>query len=171
MLRSDIEVVVKKKGIRKAAKECIAALMITSDPLDVLAPTTPKGTTEESRRPSNEKPATDHLELYPEFRDVFEMEKADPPTLEGRTHAIDTEEGKTPPWGPIYSLAAKELEVLRAYLADALAKGWIRRSISPAGAPILFVPKKGGKLRLCVDYRGLNKITRKDKAPLPLIHE
>ncbi|KPM33866.1 hypothetical protein AK830_g12706, partial [Neonectria ditissima] len=42
---------------------------------------------------------------------------------------------------------------------------------SPAGAPILFVPKKGGKLRLCVDYRGLNKITRKDKAPLPLIHE
>ncbi|KAM4062531.1 reverse transcriptase (RNA-dependent DNA polymerase) [Hirsutella rhossiliensis] len=76
--------------------------------------------------------------------------------------------GKYPP-GPIYNLSEHELAVLREYIASAQAKGWIRRSISPAGSPILFVPKKGGKLRLCVDYRGLNKVTKKNRAALPLI--
>ena len=49
--------------------------------------------------------------------------------------------------------------------------GKIRRSSSPAGAPILFVPKPDGSLRLCIDYRGLNKITIKNKYPLPLMKE
>ena len=60
---------------------------------------------------------------------------------------------------------------MRTYLDGALAKGWIRRSTSPAGAPVLFSPKKDGSLRLCVDYRGLNKITIKNRCPLPLISE
>lgn len=82
---------------------------------------------------------------YNEFRDVFStIDAGILPSLNGRTHAIELEQGKTPPWGPIYSLAEKELEVLREYLASAQKKGWIRRSTSPAGAPILFVPKKGG---------------------------
>ena len=76
-----------------------------------------------------------------------------------------------PPYGPIYNLSEKELKVLREYLRDALAKGWIRESSSHAGAPILFAPKKDGELRLCVDYRGLNKITKKNRYPLPLIGE
>jgi hypothetical protein len=79
--------------------------------------------------------------------------------------------GEVPPYGPIYPLAEPELEVLRQYLHDALARGWIRPSRSPTGAPILFVPKKGGQLRLCVDYRALNQVTRKNRAPLPLIRE
>jgi hypothetical protein len=86
-------------------------------------------------------------------------------------HRIDLEPGKSPPWGPVYPLSESELEILREYLQSALAKGWIRRSTSPAGAPILFVPKKGGGLRLCVDYRGLNAVTIKDRTPLPLISE
>jgi len=49
--------------------------------------------------------------------------------------------------------------------------GKIRRSASPIGAPILFVPKRDGTLQLCVDYRGLNKITIKNKYPLPLMSE
>ena len=49
--------------------------------------------------------------------------------------------------------------------------GKIRRSLSPAGAPILFVPKPDGSLRLCIDYRGLNKRTIKNKYPLPLMNE
>lgn len=48
---------------------------------------------------------------------------------------------------------------------------WIRPSSSPIRALILFVPKKGGELRLCVDYHGLNRVTKKNKAPLPLISE
>jgi len=61
--------------------------------------------------------------------------------------------------------------VLRKTLIDLLDKGFIRVSNSPAAAPVLFVRKAGGGLRFCVDYRGLNKLTRKDYYPLPLIYE
>ena len=58
---------------------------------------------------------------------------------------------------------------LRKYIDENLAKNFIRHSKSPAGAPILFVKKKDGSLRMCVDYRGLNKVTKKDHYPLSLI--
>ena len=61
--------------------------------------------------------------------------------------------------------------MLRDYLTNALERGWIRPSESPAGAPILFVPKKGRKLRLYIDYQALNKITKKNRVPLLLISE
>ena len=63
------------------------------------------------------------------------------------------------------------LLVLRKTLTELLDKGFIRVSHSPAAAPVLFVRKPGGGLRFYVDYRGLNKITRKDRYPLPLIYE
>lgn len=85
--------------------------------------------------------------------------------------AINIVEGADPPHKPLYNLSASELAVLRKYLADFMSRGWIRRSKSPAGAPILFAKKKDGTLRLCVDYRGLNKITIKNRCPLPLIAE
>ena len=75
-------------------------------------------------------------------------------------HAIYMVDRKEPPWGPIYALSEKELVVLREYLHPMLASGKIRPRKSPTGAPRLFVPKKEGRgLRLCVDYRGLNKVT------------
>lgn len=86
-------------------------------------------------------------------------------------HAIELLPGKVPPHLPIYNMSQTELTLLREYLDDALAKGWIQESKSPAGAPILFVPKKDGKMRLCVDYRGLNALTIKNRYPLPLISE
>jgi hypothetical protein len=85
--------------------------------------------------------------------------------------AIELQPGKEPPYGPIYPLSPKELAALKEFLEENLAKGFIRESKSPAGAPILFVPKKDGGLRLCVDYRGLNSITIKNRYPLPLITE
>jgi transposase InsO family protein len=85
--------------------------------------------------------------------------------------AIHLEPGKRPPFGPIYPLSERESEVLRDYIHASLAKGWIRRSTSEAGAPIMFAKKKDGGLRLCVDYRGLNAITIKNRHPLPLIGE
>lgn len=60
---------------------------------------------------------------------------------------------------------------MREYLDLLLKKGYIRPSQSLAGSPVLFVPKPGGKLRLCVDYRSLNDITIKDRYPLPRIDE
>jgi hypothetical protein len=110
-------------------------------------------------------------EAYQLYADVFSEEKAEGlPELGRRTHAIDTA-GQEPPYGPVYNLSESELATLREYLQTSEAKGWIQRSVSPAGAPILFVQKKDGSLRLCVDYRGLNKITIKNRHPLPLITE
>src|ERR1700731_1917303 len=62
-----------------------------------------------------------------------------------------------------------ELKTLKDYLDDMLDKGFIRLSKSPAGAPVLFVKKKDGDLHLCVDYQGLNKITQKNRYPIPRI--
>jgi hypothetical protein len=94
---------------------------------------------------------------FADFADVFSEENADRlPPLDGRQHPIILEEGSEPPFSPIYNLSEVELAVLREYLESAESKGWIRKSTSPAGAPILFVPKKDGGLRLYVDYRALN---------------
>ena len=86
-------------------------------------------------------------------------------------HEIRLEPGKQPTFGPIYALSEKELGTLRKYLDENLKKGFIQKSESPAGYPILFVPKKDGSLRLCVDYRKLNDITIKNRYPLPNIGE
>ena len=85
--------------------------------------------------------------------------------------SIELQPGTSPPWGPIYALSNPELEALKKYLDEELAKGFIRPSKSPAAAPIFFVKKKSGELRPVVDYRGLNKITVKNRYPLPLINE
>jgi hypothetical protein len=76
-----------------------------------------------------------------------------------------------PPQLGLYNLSQSELKILREYLDAALKKGWIRASKSPSATPILFVLKKDGSHRLYVDYRGLNKITIKNRYPLPLISE
>lgn len=109
---------------------------------------------------------------FEKFASVFQDPGDKPFPTETRTrHEIPLVEGATAPYGPLYSLSAKELRVLREYLDTAMEKGWIRPSESPAGAPILFVPKQDGSLRLCVDYRALNKVTKKNRYPLPLIPE
>ena len=71
----------------------------------------------------------------------------------------------------MYNLSVVKLEVLRKYIKDYLHRGWIRRFKSSVGTPILFVKKKDSTLRLCIDYRGLNRITIKNRGALPLITE
>ncbi|KAL5736107.1 hypothetical protein ACOSQ2_030895 [Xanthoceras sorbifolium] len=66
-------------------------------------------------------------------------------------------------------MAPAELKELKIQLQELLDKGFIRPSVSPWGAPVLFVKKKDGSLRLCIDYRQLNKLTVKNKYPLPRI--
>ncbi|GBG75266.1 hypothetical protein CBR_g19900 [Chara braunii] len=68
-------------------------------------------------------------------------------------------------------MSPRELEELRKQLDELLEKGWIRPSSSPFGPPVLFVPKKEGELRMCIDYRGLNAITVKNAEPLPRIDD
>ncbi|WMV33463.1 hypothetical protein MTR67_026848 [Solanum verrucosum] len=72
---------------------------------------------------------------------------------------------------PPYRMAPTELKELKEQLRDLLEKGFIRPSQSPWGAPVLFVKKKDGSLRMCIDYRQLNRVTVKNKYPLPRIDD
>ena len=110
---------------------------------------------------------------YLDFSDVFSEEKA-LILLEAtkmNQHAIELQKGQQLSYGPIYSLGPVELETLKIYIETNLANGFIRPSKLPAGASILFVEKPDGSFYLCVDYRGLNNLTIKNRYLLPLIGE
>ncbi|KAG5719025.1 hypothetical protein E4T56_gene20411 [Termitomyces sp. T112] len=107
---------------------------------------------------------------YHEFTDVFSKGSAkELPPHRSYDHKIDLEEGTSPPFGKIYNMSEIELWALKEYLDDMLGKGFICPSISVAGAPVLFAKKKDRSLQLCVDYWELNKVTKKNRYPLPLI--
>ncbi|GBG92405.1 hypothetical protein CBR_g55340 [Chara braunii] len=118
--------------------------------------------------PKEEKPIDPTIaKLLEEFKDL-----AEPPTgVVSRPiqHRIEIEPGSRTPKGAVYRMSPRELEELRKQLDELLEKGWIRPSSSPFGAPVLFVPKKEGELRMCIDYRGLNAVTVKNAEPLPRI--
>ena len=104
------------------------------------------------------------------YRDVMppELPKKLPPKREV-DHSIELEVGaKIPAMAP-YRMAPPELEELRRQLKEMLDAGFIQPSKSPYGAPVLFQRKHDGSLRLCIDYRALNKVTIKNKYPIPLI--
>ena len=86
-------------------------------------------------------------------------------------HGIELPPDAKPPSRPCYKSSYAELEELRRQLKDLTDKGFIQPSKSPFGAPVLFVKKKDGSMRMCVDYRALNKITVKNSYPLPRIDE
>ncbi|GBG91466.1 hypothetical protein CBR_g52422 [Chara braunii] len=87
-------------------------------------------------------------------------------------HAIEIIPGSSIPKGRIYRMPPGELDELRRQLKELVEKGWIRLSVSPYGSPVLFVSKKKeGTLRMCIDYRGLNAITVKNREPLPRIDD
>ncbi|KAJ1575391.1 hypothetical protein NDA15_001059 [Ustilago hordei] len=116
--------------------------------------------------------AADIPKPYQHLQDVFDEVEADklPHHTKHDLH-LELIEGGKPPQGPLYLKGPKEMSELRRYLDENLEKGFIRPSKSPAQSPVLFVPKKDGGLGLCMDYRGLNEITVKNRAPLPLIEE
>lgn len=84
---------------------------------------------------------------------------------------IEFKEGQEPRNTGLRPMSSVELEELRRYLEENLGKGWIRRSKSPVSAPIVFAKKKDGSIRVCVDYRNLNRVTIRNRYPLPLIPE
>ncbi|GBG83918.1 hypothetical protein CBR_g37789 [Chara braunii] len=86
-------------------------------------------------------------------------------------HHIELLPGAVPPKGRVYRMSLAELEELRKQLETLTSKGWIRPNTSEFDAPVLFVPKGNGEFRMCIDYRGLNKITRKSTKPLPRIDD
>ena len=110
-------------------------------------------------------------EIQREYNDVLSGLPNKLPPQRDVDHHIELVPGSTPPSKAVYRMSASELDELKKQLEGLIEKGFIRPSKSPYGAPVLFVPKPGGGLRLCIDYRGLNKMTIKNKYPLPRIDE
>jgi hypothetical protein len=109
---------------------------------------------------------------YHDFADIFSKTSALqlPPSCLF-DHAIDLENNVTPGHSPIYSLSEPECATVKEFINDHLATGTIRPSQSPIRAPVLFAKKKDGALRMVMDYRRLNTVTRKDRYPIPHIND
>ncbi|KAK8951418.1 hypothetical protein KSP39_PZI003909 [Platanthera zijinensis] len=106
-----------------------------------------------------------------EFPDVFPEELPDAPPDREIEFPIDLQPGATPVAKSPYRMAPRELAELKSQLQELLDLGFIRPSTSPWSAPVLFVKKKDGSLRLCIDYRELNKLTVKNKYLIPRIDD
>ena len=118
-----------------------------------------------------EKPSsTVLLEKYSNFSDVFDKMRADKlPRHSEHNLAIKTKKGKQPAFDPTYDHSQLELKVLCKYIDEMLGKRFIVPSKLSAGALVLFTKKKDGGLCICVDYKSLNAITKKNKHLLPLV--
>ena len=142
--------------VRKNEVQCmILASLLTSD---------------SSTSTSSYPPAV--ASLLSEFTDVFPSELPNrlPPRRE-IDHRIELTQSTPPTPRPIYRMSAYELDELKKQLDELAKSGFIQPSKSPFGAPVLFVKKKDGTMRMCVDYRDLNRITIKNSYPLPRVEE
>ena len=117
------------------------------------------------------RPSVSDIPTVSDFLDVFPKELPGLPPHREIKLAIDVVPGATPASITPYRMAPLELKELKLQSHDILEKGFIRPSVSPWVAPVLFVKKKDGTLRLCIDYRQLNKLTVKNKYPLPRIDD
>lgn len=106
-----------------------------------------------------------------EYPDVFPDNLPGLPPDRQLEFNIDLEPGAAPVSKAPYRMAPKELQELKVQLQELLDLGFIQPSVSPWGAPVLFVKKKDETLRMCIDYRELNKLTIKNRYPLPRIDD
>ncbi|WVZ51123.1 hypothetical protein U9M48_002299 [Paspalum notatum var. saurae] len=106
-----------------------------------------------------------------EYPDVFPDDIPGLPPDRVVEFAIDLVPGTTPIAKAPYRMSGKEYDELKKQLDELLEKGLIRCSVSPWGAPVLFVKKRDGTMRLCIDYRELNAVTIKNKCPMPRIDD
>jgi hypothetical protein len=116
-------------------------------------------------------PTLDQVPVICEYPDVFPEELPGMPPDRDIEFIIELIPGTAPIAQRPYRMNPQELEELKKQLADMLSKGLIRPSASPWGSPVLFVDKRDGTIRLCVDYRKLNEVTIKNKYPLPKIED
>ncbi|XP_056168682.1 uncharacterized protein LOC130138489 [Syzygium oleosum] len=118
-----------------------------------------------------EEPGMQDIAVVREFSDVFPEELPGLPPEREIEFVIELAPGTEPISKAPYRMALSELKELKVQMQELLDKGFIRPSASPWGAPVLFVRKKDGSLRLCIDYRQLNQVTIKNKYPLPRIDD
>ena len=117
------------------------------------------------------RPDLDLPRLVCKYEDVFPDELPALPPQRVVDFGIELHPGTLPIFMTPHRMALVELQELRVQLEELLDKGFIRPSTSPWGAPILFAKKKDKTLRLCIDYRQLNRVTVKNRYPLPRIDD
>ncbi|KAD3642175.1 hypothetical protein E3N88_31399 [Mikania micrantha] len=111
------------------------------------------------------------IPIIRDFPEVFPEDLPGLPPARQVEFRIDLVPGANPVAKSPYRLAPSELQELASQLQELADKGFIRPSVSPWGAPVLFVKKKDGSFRMCIDYRELNKLTVKNRYPLPRIDD
>lgn len=129
--------------------------------------------------PAAQEWATKVASLHPDIRHLLtkyetvfqDVPPGLPPDRPGVAHAIPLHPDAKPVFRPMYRLSPNERQEVETQIRHAISMGWLEPSVSPWGAPILFVGKKGGGLRMCIDYRALNKATVKNRYPLPRIDD
>ncbi|GJW25741.1 putative reverse transcriptase domain-containing protein [Tanacetum coccineum] len=119
---------------------------------------------------SDEKRLED-IPVVREFPKVFPEDLPGLPPIRQVEFQIDLIPRATPVARAPYRLAPSEMQELSNQLQELADRGFIRPSTSPWGAPVLFVKKKDGSFRMCIDYRELNKLTVKNRYPLPRIDD
>ncbi|GJV70456.1 putative reverse transcriptase domain-containing protein, partial [Tanacetum coccineum] len=122
------------------------------------------------KKKSDEKRLED-ISVVREFPEVFLDDLPGLPLVRQVEFQIDLILGSTPIAGAPYRLAPSEMQELSNQLQELSDRGFIQPSTSPWGAPVLFVKKKDGSFRMCIDYRELNKLTVKNRYPLPRIDD
>ncbi|GKE58231.1 putative reverse transcriptase domain-containing protein [Tanacetum coccineum] len=127
-------------------------------------------TTKKAENKSKEK-RLDDVPIVQDFLEVFPEDLPGIPPTRQVEFQIDLIPGAAPVAHAPYRLAPSEMKELVDQLKELSDKGFIRPSSSPWGAPILFVKKKDGSFRMCIDYRELNKLTVKNRYPLPRIDD
>ncbi|GJP75462.1 hypothetical protein CLOP_g5906 [Closterium sp. NIES-67] len=126
----------------------------------------------ENDKGKTSKPPEEIKELLKEFHDILPDDLPNElPPYRMHQHEIVEEPGSKPAFRAPYRLSPTELTDMKKQIEYLLAKGLIRPSTSPYDAPVLFTPKPDGSLRMCIDYRALNKQTIKDKYPIPRIDD
>lgn len=115
--------------------------------------------------------SSDIIQQQEEFSDIFAEPKALPPFRANHNHKIPVKEGSDPINQRPYRYAVHQKNEIDKMVEEMLTKGIIQPSSSPYASPVVLVKKKDGTWRLCVDYRGLNGVTIKDRFPIPLIED
>jgi hypothetical protein len=117
------------------------------------------------------EPEIENIPVVSQFPEVFPKEVPSLPPHREVEFAIDLVLGTGPISKAPYCMSPVELQELKGQIQELLDKGFIRPSVSPWGAPVLLVKKKDETFRMCTDYRKLNKVTIKNKYPLPRIDD
>jgi hypothetical protein len=157
----------KHDGVIQCRKKSVLLTSLQGEKIEYVGtPSSNSGTVN-----SVEGKALEDIRVVSEFPDVFLEDLPGMPPDRDIEFSIELIPGTAPISKGTYRMDVKDLAELKKQIEELLSKGFICPSLSPWGAPTLFVDKKDGSRRLCIDYRSLNVVTIKNKYPLPRIED